>query len=159
MSAEIERKFLVRDSSWKEQVSSSTEFRQRYVSTTGEAHRTIRLRLAGEKAFLTLKTEATGLIRGEYEYEIPYGDGMEIFQRICDGPAIEKVRHLVAFGGKQWEIDEFLGDNAGLVVAEIELESPDEPFPRPPWLGREVTEDHRYANSSLTKNPFQNWKC
>jgi CYTH domain-containing protein len=118
---------------------------------------TIRIRIAGGKAFLTIKGIKTGISRPEFEYEIPIADGEELI-KLCDGPIIEKIRHVVMDKSFKWEVDEFLGENEGLVVAEIELKREDQSFERPAWLGKEVTEDPRYANASLVYNPYSTWR-
>ncbi len=152
LGIEIERKFLVTGTSWR--ANSSTEYRQGYLNR--EPARTVRVRIAGEAAWLTIKGLNDGPTRPEFEYPIPLADAKQLLE-LCEQPIIEKKRFLVEFEGKTWEIDEFLGDNAGLVVAEIELSSADEEFARPDWLGEEVTSDARYFNSSLSKQPFCNW--
>lgn len=153
MGDEIERKFLVTGDGWR--VGRSTKYVQGYLSR--DPGRTVRVRQAGEKAFITVKGAATGVSRKEFEYAIPVADAEAMFQ-LCVGPLIEKTRTVVEFEGKKWEVDEFHGDNAGLVVAEIELRSEDEQFVSPPWVGREVSSDRRYFNSSLTQHPYKDWK-
>lgn len=153
MPVEIERKFLVAGSEWK--TATGTLYRQGYLSRN--AGRTVRIRVAGEKAFLTIKGITQGISRAEFEYEIPLADAEELL-KLCDGPLIEKTRHLVVEAGTTWEVDEFHGDNAGLVVAEVELDSEEETFARPDWLGREVTGDHRYSNSQLSVCPYREWR-
>jgi adenylate cyclase len=153
MGVEIERKFLVVPSLWKA-TASPTVFRQGYLSQA--RGRTVRVRRAGDAAFLTIKGESAGLVRPEFEYPIPLAD-VDALLAMCSGPLIEKRRHLVDHEGHTWEVDEFLGANAGLVVAEIELDSPDEAFARPAWVGEEVTHDPRYLNSNLVDRPFSTW--
>jgi CYTH domain-containing protein len=153
MATEIERKFLVRGTGWRQ--GTGVRFSQGYLNRDKE--RTVRIRVAGEKAFLTIKGVPTGATRAEFEYGIPLGDAEELL-RLSDGPIIQKDRYVVVHEGSTWEIDEFLGDNAGLVVAEIELTSEDQPFSRPPWLGPEVTHDTRYYNSSLASAPYLKWR-
>jgi CYTH domain-containing protein len=150
---EIERKFLVTGSGWRQ--GHGVRLSQGYLNRDKE--RTVRIRLAGERAFLTIKGASSGATRAEFEYEIPVADAEELL-KLCDGPIIQKVRHTVAYKGLEWEIDEFLGDNAGLVVAEVELEREDQPFERPGWVGQEVTEDPRYYNSSLAASPYSTWR-
>jgi adenylate cyclase len=152
MALEIERKFLVTGTDWRQ--GMGTRFRQGYLSR--DKQRTVRVRLAGEQAFLTIKGPTRGATRSEFEYEIPVADA-EAMLALCDGPLVDKIRRVVVFEGMAWEVDEFLGDNAGLVVAEIELASEDQPFARPPWLGCEVTDDARYFNSNLAAFPFNRW--
>ena len=153
MADEIERKFLVTGDAWRQ--GHSTKYVQGYLSR--EPGRTVRVRRAGEKAFVTVKGKATGVSRKEFEYAIPVEDADAMF-KLCVGPLIEKTRTVVEFEGKKWEVDEFHGDNEGLVVAEIELKSEDEEFVRPRWIGREVSDDRRYFNSSLTQHPYKEWK-
>jgi adenylate cyclase len=155
MALEIERKFLVRSDEWRAQVRERVRMRQGYLSSSSRC--SIRVRIAGERAWLNLKAKRSGMTRLEFEYSIPLADADEILGQLCEGPLIEKYRHEVAIGAHVWEIDEFLGDNAGLVVAEIELTSEDEHFERPSWLGEEVTHDERYYNFNLAKRPFGAW--
>jgi len=154
MAIEIERKFLVRDSSWKEGVVGK-RYCQGYLSR--EKGSTVRVRRVEERAFLTVKGPGDGLSRPEYEYEIPVADGQELLDTLCERPLIEKIRYLIHHAGMVWEVDEFLGDNRGLVVAEIELSSPGQRFEKPLWLGTEVTGDPRYYNSILSRQPFCGW--
>jgi len=153
MGVEIERKFLVRRDLWPG-TPAPTLFRQGYLARGTAA--TARVRRAGDRGFLTIKGRPTGLVRPEFEYEIPAQDADELLT-LCHGPLIEKRRHLVEHEGHTWEVDDFLGANAGLLVAEIELDSPDEAFARPPWVGDEVTDDLRYLNSNLVEHPFSEW--
>ena len=157
MGVEIERKFLVRRELWPgtSTIEKSTPYQQGYLSR--EPGRTVRVRRAGDQAFLTIKGASVGLVRPEFEYAIPLGDAAPLLA-LSVGPVIEKVRHLVDVEGHTWEVDEFEGANAGLVVAEIELDDPDESFARPPWAGDEVTDDPRYLNSNLGLHPFSEWK-
>ncbi|MES2183801.1 MAG: CYTH domain-containing protein [Pseudomonadota bacterium] len=154
MALEIERKFLVIGTAWRQ--GAGTRFRQGYLNR--DKQRTVRVRLAGDQAFLTVKGPTQGATRSEFEYAIPLADA-EAMLALCDGPLVEKIRRVVVFEGMAWEVDEFLGDNAGLVVAEIELASEDQPFARPAWLGREVTDDARYFNSNLATFPFSRWSA
>lgn len=151
MGVEIERKFLVKDSSWR-QGAEGKFYCQGYLSRDKE--RTVRVRRVGEQAFLTIKGSSEGPSRLEYEYAIPVQDGQELLDNLCEQPLIEKIRYLVPYGGMDWEVDEFRGANRGLVVAEIELSSPEQEIERPPWLGEEVTGDVRYYNSSLVARPY-----
>jgi len=154
MGLEIERKFLVNGDSWRKGAVGK-KYCQGYVyADTG----VVRVRIAGEQAFLTIKGENTGAVRKEFEYPIPVADATELLDIICAKPYISKTRYKIEYAGKLWEIDEFGGDNAGLIMAEIELESEDEAFELPKWAGKEVTSDPRYYNSSLVTNPFKNWK-
>lgn len=155
MAREIERKFLVRGVTWK-RGAEGVRFRQGYLSS--EKERTVRVRTEGPRAVLTIKGLTRGIERHEYEYSIPLADATEMLDTLCERPLIEKVRYMRTVGPHLWEVDEFLGDNTGLVVAEIELSSPDEAFERPAWLGREVSGDPRYFNSNLIHHPFRTWK-
>ena len=152
MPTEIERKFRVTGTAWR--TASGQRICQGYLNR--DQHRTVRVRVAGAQAFLTIKGVTTGATRAEFEYAIPLADA-EALLALCDGPLIDKVRHRVEHGGLLWEIDEFLGDNAGLVVAEVELASEDQPVALPPWVTEEVTTDSRYFNSSLATHPFNRW--
>lgn len=155
MAWEIERKFLVRCERWRRFVSDSQRLIQGYLLL--EQRSSIRVRVAGERALLNIKGATLGVRRREYEYPIPLADAQEMLAELCQGVPIEKIRHYVPFGRHLWEIDEFFGANAGLIVAEIELTDPDEDFERPPWLGREVSDDPRFYNSRLVEHPYQNW--
>jgi adenylate cyclase len=154
MATEIERKFLVQGTSWRQ--SNSTRLCQGYLNR--DRHRTVRVRIAGAKAFLTVKSVPRGIARGEFEYEVPLADAEQML-KLSDGPVVEKNRHVIVHDGSKWEVDEFLGDNAGLVIAEIELTSDDQPFSRPAWLGREVTHEDRYYNSNLAAHPYKQWSA
>ncbi len=153
MGYEIERKFLVQGEGWR--AGARQRLCQFYLNRDKE--RTVRVRIAGEQAFLTIKGATRGATRAEFEYEIPLRDAQQMLE-LTDGPILEKVRHVLVHEGARWEVDEFLGANAGLVVAEIELQSPDQPFSRPSWLGREVTHDPRYYNSNLAGHPYDTWQ-
>ncbi|HEY0953774.1 MAG TPA: CYTH domain-containing protein [Roseateles sp.] len=154
MGIEIERKFLVRGDGWRAQASSHTRFSQGYLSR--DPARTVRVRIAGERAFLTIKGATSGATRAEFEYAVPVADAQALLA-LADGPVVEKIRHLCVVGGLTWEVDEFLGGNAGLLVAEIELQSEDQVFMHPDWLGDEVTGDARYVNANLAVRPFTSW--
>ncbi|MFG6466706.1 CYTH domain-containing protein [Roseateles sp. BYS87W] len=154
MGIEIERKFLVADSGWREAVTQSTRFSQGYLSR--DPARTVRVRVAGDAAFLTIKGRTQGASRAEFEYAVPVADAQALLA-LCDGPVVEKLRHLCLHAGMTWEVDEFLGANAGLVVAELELQSEDQAFERPAWVGQEVTGDGRYVNANLAVHPFSTW--
>ena len=154
MPTEIERKFLVKDDSYKAEVAG--EFiRQGFLSTDKE--RVVRVRIKGEKAWITVKGLSVGTARSEFEYPIPLEDAAYLLDHICYQPTIEKYRYVVPFEGFTWEVDEFLGDNKGLVIAEIELLREDQTFTKPRWVGKEVTSAKRYYNSNLVKNPFNTW--
>jgi adenylate cyclase len=151
---EIERRFLLADSAFLEPLEG-TYFKQGYIQ--GRKRSAARIRVLGERAFLTLKGATRGLVRSEYEYEIPVQDAREMLEEFCEKPLIEKVRYEVDFAGNTWEIDVFYGENEGLLMAEIELESAEQEFEKPAWLGREISEDPRYFNSSLVRNPYKKW--
>lgn len=155
MATEIERKFLLSNDDWRTQSSGSKSLRQGYLSNSKSA--SVRVRIADDKATLNIKGMTLGVQRPEYEYDIPLDDAAELLDQLCARPLIEKTRHHVEHGGKLWEIDEFHGDNAGLVVAEIELESADEAFDMPSWAGREVSHLERYYNVMLAKRSYQEW--
>jgi CYTH domain-containing protein len=153
MPLEIERKFLVRDDAWRGPWPGRA-VRQGYL-TSGDAT-TVRIRVIGAQAFITVKGEAGGAARAEYEYEIPQPHAEEML-RLCRRPLIEKVRYDIPIDGQLWQVDEFDGDNAGLVLAEAELSHPEQRLALPPWVGREVTQDVRYRNSYLARHPFATW--
>lgn len=155
MGIEIERKFLLTSTSWKE-LAPGTSYRQGYLNSTKE--RTVRVRTIDDKGFLTIKGLSVGATRIEYEYEIPVADAEHLLDDLCEKPLIEKNRYKITYGGFVWEVDEFFGENKGLIVAEIELESEDQSFDKPEWVGQEVTGDPRYFNSSLIKEPYSQWK-
>jgi adenylate cyclase len=155
VAIEIERKFRVQNDGWREQVSSRTLLRQGYIANTARA--SVRVRLAGEAGWLSVKAMTPGLSRAEYEAAIPALEANEMLERLCEGPLVEKWRHIVIYQGSRWEIDEFLGANAGLVIAELELAAEDTPFALPPWLGVEVTHDERYYNFRLSARPYRSW--
>jgi adenylate cyclase len=156
MGIEIERKFLVDQTKWQQQDKpEGTVMRQGYI--VNRQDKTVRLRIAGDKAYLTFKSGTSGISRNEYEYEIAASEAAELFEQFVE-TGLEKTRYCISFKNKLWEIDVFAGDNDGLVVAEIELESEDEDFELPPWAGQEVSEDERYYNSSLSVNPYKNWQ-
>ena len=153
MATEIERKFLVTNNSWKENAPYSL-FKQAYLNSTPE--RTVRIRIAGSQAFITIKSKNTGIQRQEFEYSIPVADAEQLLL-LCETAPLEKIRHRVEHDGHCWEIDEFLGLNQGLLVAEIELQDEQEFFSKPEWLGAEVSDDPRYFNSYLANHPFTSW--
>ncbi len=155
MPIEIERKFRLANDSWRDQVLRKTLLRQGYLANTQRA--SVRVRLAGASGWLSVKAMTRGLSRAEYEVVIPALEANEMLDRLCEGPLIEKWRHIVVHAGDRWEIDEFLGENAGLLIAELELEAEEAVFARPPWLGVEVTHDERYYNFRLSEKPFRHW--
>lgn len=155
MGKEIERKFLVRPRGWIAP-GTGVAIRQGYLSAGEDG--TVRVRIAGDRAYLTIKGPTTGMSRDEYEYEIPPADAEEMLARMCRKRTIEKTRYRVPFGGHTWEVDEFSGDNRGLVVAEVELADEKEPVEIPEWIDREVTGDPRYYNANLAEHPFSSWR-
>ena len=154
MATEIERKFLIKGEAWRA-LAEGTMYRQGYLNSAKE--RTVRVRTVGDKAFLTIKGITVGATRAEYEYEIPFADCNALLDDLAEKPLIEKKRYKIRQGEFTWEIDEFFGDNQGLIVAEIELTSEDQQFGKPDWIGEEVTGDPRYFNSNLIKHPFTRW--
>ena len=154
MGAEIERKFLVDMTKWTPR-GEGTLFIQGYLSSAKE--RTVRVRREGDKAVITIKGPTKGVTRAEYEYSIPPADADAMLRELCEQPVIEKRRHVEEHAGHTWEIDVFAGANAGLVVAEIELESEDEAVERPAWILREVSDDSRYYNANLIAAPYSTW--
>jgi CYTH domain-containing protein len=154
VATEIERKFLVLGSDWK-RGAVGTPFRQGYLSTVKE--RVVRVRTEGPRGVLTIKGINQGTTRTEFEYVIPVADANALLDGLCERPLLEKTRYRMAFGGLVWEVDEFHGDNEGLVVAEVELVDAAQAVQRPPWLGREVSDVPRYYNSNLVLHPFRTW--
>lgn len=155
MPNEIEHKFLVNHEKWKEvQPISSTKMIQAFIPT--KTLTVVRARIAGNTAWLTIKGANKGAFRTEFEYEIPVADAEKMISEMCEDQ-IEKIRHIVHFAGKTWEVDQFFGANEGLWVAEIELQDENEFYELPPWVKEEVTHDMRYTNVELAKNPYQNW--
>lgn len=152
MGKEIERKFLVKEGPWRN--AKGIRYRQGYLNSAKE--RNVRVRTMEDKAYLTIKGIAIGASRMEFEYEIPLQDADELLE-ICEKPLIEKTRYKVQEGGFVWEVDVFFRENQGLIVAEVELESEDQEFPKPDWVREEVTGDPRYFNSNLIKNPYIKW--
>ncbi len=155
MGIEIERKFLPASDGWK-RLASGAAYRQGYLCADRE--RSVRIRTIGERGFLTVKGTSIGASRLEYEYEIPVDDANTLLNSLCQKPLIEKIRYKIEHAGFTWEVDEFLGENEGLIVAEIELESEDQRFERPDWIGKEVTGDPRYFNANLIKHPYSSWE-
>lgn len=155
MANETERKFLVRNQEFKS-LGKKHYIHQGFLSTDKE--RVVRIRILDENAFITVKGKNAGATRAEFEYDIPLDDARFMLENLCLKPTIEKYRYNVSYEGFTWEVDDFLGENAGLMVAEIELESADQEFLRPDWIGEEVTDDPRYYNANLVKNPYRNWK-
>jgi adenylate cyclase len=155
MGTEIERKFLVTGEQWREG-AKVIHTCQGYLATSADC--TVRVRVQEDKAYLTIKGRTEGVSRLEYEYPIPVTDANELLERLCQQPYIEKIRHEVMHAGRKWEVDEFLKENQGLIVAEIELESDDQQIDLPPWVGEEVSDDPRYRNSNLVRHPYSQWE-
>ena len=161
MSIEIERKFLPTGDAWRKAAHAVIPMAQGYINDqaamdSGAQRASVRVRIAGDAAFLNLKSRELGRMRQEFDYPIPVDDARALLA-LCVGGIVDKRRHLVRHGAHLWEIDEFLGENAGLVVAEVELETVDSGFERPPWLGPEVTELPRYYNLALATRPYARW--
>jgi adenylate cyclase len=155
VGVEIERKFLLKGDAWRT-LAQPVLLRQGYLST--DPARTVRVRIEGTAGTLTIKGKNSGATRGEWEYPVPVLDATELLDTLCQRPLVEKYRRRIEYQGHTWEVDEFLGENAGLAVAEIELASEDEAFDKPDWIGEEVTGDARYYNSSLIRTPYSTWK-
>jgi adenylate cyclase len=152
MHLEIERKFLINGNEWR--IATGVKFSQGYLNRNKT--RTVRVRVAGNQGFLTIKGATVGATRLEFEYEIPLMDAENLLE-LCEKPIIQKIRYEIEYKGLMWEIDEFHGENAGLVIAEIELLSEGQSFEKPSWVGEEVTYDPRYFNSNLAQNPYCTW--
>ncbi len=155
MGVEIERKFLLAGDDWRS-LGEPVLLRQGYLSS--DPQRTVRVRIEGGQGTLTIKGKSVGATRGEWEYPIPADEAAELLDTLCQRPLIEKYRRRIAQGALVWEVDEFLGENAGLAVAEIEVPAEDTAFDKPDWIGAEVTGDPRYYNSSLIRSPYSTWK-
>lgn len=155
MAKEIERKFLVINDNWRKDVTESIHYTQGYFTTNKSC--SIRVRVSGETARLNIKSATLSVTRTEYEYPIPCLDAKEMLDNLCNKPLLEKTRHHVKHHGHLWEVDVFSGDNEGLIVAEIELQSVDETFSKPDWAGAEVSDDPRYYNVCLVEHPYKNW--
>lgn len=155
MATEIERKYLVVGDAWQTQVSGHCEMKQGYLAGSEKA--SIRIRVEGGHANINIKSATLDITRKEYEIPMDIKDAEEILSEMCDQPLIEKTRYYIPLGEHEWEVDVFHGDNAGLVVAEIELQDKNESFEKPTWLGREVSDDKRYYNVCLVKHPYKNW--
>lgn len=156
MATEIERKFLLRGDSWRGGADAGTLFRQGYL--IGVERASVRVRIEGAAANINIKSATLGIERQEFEYPIPLADAKELLDTLCEQPQIEKTRYHVPYGDHLWEVDVFAGANAGLVVAEVELQHADEPFAMPPWAGEEVSHDTRYYNVCLVKHPYCEWE-
>lgn len=155
MGLEIERKFLLKNDSWRDQVSSSTIMRQGYLAPLDTS--SVRVRIEGDKANLNIKSATIGIRRTEYEYAIPLEDATEMLDQLCPKPQVHKTRYIVVVGSHVWEIDEFYDENQGLMVAELELADENEDFVKPDWVGEEVSDDPRYYNVNLANKPFKYW--
>lgn len=155
MGIEIERKFLLKDDSWRQQADAGTRYRQGYL--IGAKLASVRVRLEGDKAFLNIKSMTLGVTRQEYQYPLPLDDAQAMLDSLCEKPLVEKTRYKIEHAGHEWEIDVFTGENAGLVVAEVELQSEQEPLSLPSWVGVEVSADPRYYNVNLVKHPYSKW--
>jgi len=153
MALEIERKFLVKEGVWRNE--QGTKYRQGYLNSYKE--RTVRVRIIDDKGYLTVKGISRGAVRVEYEYEIPRTEAEAMLNDLCEKPLIEKIRYKIEYKGLIWEVDEFFGENLGLILAEVELESEDQKFVKPEWIGEEVTEDPKYFNANLIHHPFSKW--
>lgn len=155
MPTEIERKFLVQGDGWRS-LGAGQLYCQGYLVAAPE--KTVRVRIVGNQGFLTIKGPTQGISRAEFEYTIPVEDARELLQTLCDRPWIEKTRYRIDYGGLVWEVDEFAGDNAGLILAEVELPDDQQTLDLPDWIGPEVSHDSRYFNANLTKFPYRQWK-
>lgn len=157
MGREVERKFLVYNDKWRDSADSGVTVRQGYIA--GSERASVRVRLSDDGAWINLKGATLGVERSEFEYPVPEADAREMLDTLCEWPLIEKTRYHVRHGAHVWEVDVFHGENEGLVVAEIELDAPDEAFERPPWIGREVSDQPRYYNVCLRQHPFSAWSA
>lgn len=154
MPTEIERKFLVKNDSWRK-LAPGTFYRQGYICS--EKGKTVRIRIIGEQGYLTIKGPSVNITREEFEYPIPLEDAQGMLDNLCDRPLIEKIRYKINYGGLVWEVDEFSGENQGLIVAEVELNQANQAITLPEWIGSEVSHDPRYFNSNLAKHPYSKW--
>ena len=154
MPTEIERKFLVKGTSWKRGATGEL-FRQGYL--VADKQRTVRVRVVGEEGFLTIKGPSRGIARAEYEYPIPAQEADEMLETLCLQPLVEKYRYRIEHAGLVWEVDEFLGENRGLTLAEVELADEDQRISLPDWAGEDVSHDPRYYNANLARHPFSKW--
>jgi CYTH domain-containing protein len=155
MPKEIERKFLVKGNKWR-RLAKGIFYRQGYLST--DIERTVRVRLIGEQGFITIKGKTSGATRNEFEYQIPLADAELMLKELCKRPIIEKERFKITHGDLIWEVDEFWGQNKGLIVAEVELSDENQTIDVPDWIGEEVTTDAKYLNVNLVKAPFNTWR-
>ncbi|KAF0192523.1 MAG: adenylate cyclase [Gammaproteobacteria bacterium] len=155
MATEIERKFLVVSDAWKQRAGDGIAMRQGYL--LGSEKSSVRVRVAGDEASLNIKSATLGVTRAEFDYNIPVEDANELLATLCDRPLVEKVRYHVTHGEHVWDVDVFSGENAGLIVAEIELTEQNEAFQKPAWAGDEVSDDPRYYNVCLVRHPYRSW--
>lgn len=154
MPTEIERKFLVKSDEWRN-LATGIIYRQGYIAT--KKGTTVRVRLAGNQGYLTIKGASKGISRAEYEYEIPAEDAQEMLNNLCEPPLIEKTRYKIAIDDLVWEVDEFVGENQDLIVAEVELTDANQTINLPEWIGQEVSDDPRYYNANLVQHPYSQW--
>ena len=154
MAVEIERKYLVKSHGWRS-LAIGTKYRQGYIIT--QTSTTVRVRVVGDQGYLTIKGPTAGQARAEFEYPIPLEDAQEMLETLCDRPLIEKTRYKIEQGDLVWEIDEFMGENQGLILAEVELQQEDQSFDLPEWIDREVN-DPKYFNVNLAKHPYSQWQ-
>lgn len=154
MAKEIERKFLLKNDDWRA-LATGQYYCQGYIPTQGD--QTVRVRIVGEQGYLTIKGLTMGISRSEFEYAIPLTDAQVMLSELCQRPLIEKHRYRIPMGNLVWEVDEFIGENQGLILAEVELTHESQTVELPTWIGQEVTGDPRYYNSNLVRNPFKNW--
>jgi len=154
MATEIERKFLVKGDHWRS-LGTGQSYKQGYIPTQDQT--TVRVRIVGDRGYLTIKGKNQGIVRAEFEYPIPLGDAEMMLATLCRLPFIEKIRYRIPQGDLIWEVDEFSGENGGLIVAEVELQTENQAIALPNWIGEEVTGDSRYYNSNLVNHPYQCW--
>ncbi len=154
MGVEIERKFLVVGDGWRD-LAEGVTYRQGYLASRDGI--TVRVRVAGENGYITVKGVTEGISRAEYEYAIPLTDAIELLETLCDRPLIEKIRYQIQWDGLQWEVDEFMGANQGLILAEVELTDANQRITLPNWIGQDVSDDPRYFNISLVRSPYGEW--
>jgi adenylate cyclase len=155
MAIEIERKFLVKGDTWRS-LGTGQVYRQGYITTVNST--TVRIRIVGDRGYLTIKGKTDGIARSEFEYLIPVEDAQSMLDTLCDRPLIEKIRYKIQLGNLLWEVDEFLGENQGLIMAEVELDDANKTIELPDWIAKEVSSDRKYYNSNLAKYPYQQWK-
>ena len=155
MALEIERKFLVKGDGWRK-AGSGVPYCQGYFAGPNKC--TIRVRIAGNHGYLTIKGKTAGAVRQEYEYEIPLNEAREMLEKFCEPPLIEKTRYKIPHANLVWEVDEFAAENAGLIIAEVELSDENQEIELPEWIGKEVTGDPKYFNASLARHPYSKWK-